>query len=169
MSEPAWMKNSIMARRGIAGRRSGNHHSLSEAKQGKFHYVYGPYAEPVLEIEPGDSISVETLDAFGGALKSERDKPSKKLQFPYLNPQSGPISVKGAEKGDCLAVQIKAVETRGPQPAGTTCLVPEFGGLVSTSATAMLHSPLPERVKKMRITRWGCIGTKRSCFPMSPS
>jgi amidase len=155
MREPAWMKYSIMARRGSAGKRSGTHHILTEAKQGKFHYVYGPYAEPVLEIEPGDSISVETLDAFGGVLKSKRDKPSKKLKFPYLNPQSGPIHVKGANKGDCLAVHIRAVETRGPQPAGTTCLVPEFGGLVSTSATAMLHSPLPERVKKMRIDKAG--------------
>jgi amidase len=168
MSEPAWIKHSIMARRGSAGKRSGSHHVLSEAKQGKFHYVYGPYAEPVLEIEPGDSISVETLDAFGGALKTERDKPSKKLQFPYLNPQSGPISVKGARKGDCLAVHIKAVETRGPQPAGTTCLVPEFGGLVGTSATAMLHPPLPERVKKMRIDKAGVHWNEKIVLPYEP-
>src|SRR5260370_29155676 len=109
---------------GAAARaRPGTRRSLTEAGQGKFHFVYGPYVEPVLEVEPGDVICVETQDAFGGALTSEADKPSQKLTFPYLNPQSGPIFVEGAEKGDCLAVHIHSVETRGAQPAGTTCLV----------------------------------------------
>ena len=168
MSEPAWVRESIMARRGSAHGKSGVQHILGEAKQAKFHYVYGPYATPALEIEPGDSISVETLDAFGGAIKSERDKPSEKLKFPFLNPQSGPIFVKGAEKGDCLAVHIKAVETRGAQPAGTTCLVPEFGGLVGTSMTAMLHAPLPERVKKMRIDKEGVHWNEKIVLPYQP-
>jgi acetamidase/formamidase len=76
--------------------------------------------------------------------------------------------VKGAEKGDCLAVQIKAVETRGAQPAGTTCLVPEFGGLVGTSATAMLNAPLPERVKKMRIDKAGVHWNEKIVLPYEP-
>ncbi len=53
----------------------------------------------------------------------------------------------GVEKGDCLAVHIHAVETRGAQPAGKTCIIPEFGGLVGTASTAMLNPPLPERVR----------------------
>ena len=40
-----------------------------------------------------------------GKITSERDKPSTILNFPFLNPQTGPIAVQGAEKGDCLAVQ----------------------------------------------------------------
>lgn len=168
MSKPAWISGSIMEMRGSARGKSGAHHALSEGRQGKFHYVYGPYAKPVLEIEPGDSVSVETQDAFGGALKSEQDKPSQKLKFPYLNPQSGPIFVQGAQKGDCLAVHIQAVETRGDQPAGTTCLVPEFGGLVATSSTAMLHPALPERVKKMRIDAAGVHWNDRIVLPYEP-
>jgi amidase len=49
----------------------------------------------------------------------------------------------GAEKGDVLAVRILDIEPRGPQPAGTTALIPEFGGLVGTGTTAMLNAPLP--------------------------
>ena len=39
-------------------------------KQGKYHYVYGPYADPVLTVDPGDVVVVETQDAFEGAIKS---------------------------------------------------------------------------------------------------
>jgi amidase len=168
MSEPAWMSRSIMTMRGVAQGEPGARHALTEKAQGKFHYVYGPYVGPVLEIDPGDVVTVETQDAFGGALKSEQDKPSEKLTFPYLNPQSGPIFVRGAAKGDCLAVRIHAVETRGAQPAGTTCLVPEFGGLVGTGMTAMLNTPLPERVKKLRIDAAGVHWNDRIVLPYEP-
>ncbi len=155
MSETDWIPGSIMATRGVAGKESGTTHVLTEAEQGTFYFTYGPYAAPKLTIDPGDTISVETQDAFGGAIKSESDKPTEKTNHPYLNPQSGPIFVNGAKKGDCLAVHIKAVETRGPNPAGTTCLIPEFGGLVGTAATATLNAPLPERVKKVVIDEKG--------------
>jgi hypothetical protein len=32
-------------------------------------------------------------------------------------------------------MHIHAVETRGVQPAGKTCIIPEFGGLVGTAST----------------------------------
>jgi acetamidase/formamidase len=44
--------------------------------------VYGPYAKPVLTIKPGDIVEVETLDAFGGSIKSETDIPSEKFSLP---------------------------------------------------------------------------------------
>lgn len=147
----SWLQNSIMAKRAVAKGKVNSVHSMTEADQGKYHYVYGPYVEPVLRVDPGAEVSVETHDAFEGAIKSESDIPSQILNFPYLNPQNGPIYVNGAEKGDCLAVYIKAVRPRGPQPSGTTCLIPEFGGLVGTGDTAILNAPLPERVKKVHI------------------
>ena len=52
--------------------------------------------------------------------------------MPFVNPQNGPIAVAGAEKGDVLAVELLSILPRGPQPAGTTALIPEFGGLVGT-------------------------------------
>jgi len=107
-----WLKNSIMAKRGLAKGQAGQRHELSITAQGDFHYVYGPYAKPVLTVNPGDVVVVETEDAFGGVITSEQDSPTAKLQFPFLNPQCGPVAVSGVEKGDCLAVHIHAVETR---------------------------------------------------------
>ncbi|WP_075215892.1 acetamidase/formamidase family protein [Mongoliimonas terrestris] len=146
-----WLDTSIMARRGVAGGEQRDRHTITEAEQGTYHYVYGPYAAPKLMVKPGAVITVETHDAFEGKIKSESDKPSEILNFPYLNPQNGPIHVEGAEKGDALAVRILEIRPRGPQPVGTTCLIPEFGGLVSTANTAMLNPPLPERVRKVEV------------------
>jgi amidase len=148
----SWLETSIMARKGLAAGRAGAEYTITEAEQGTYHYVYGPYAKPVLTVDPGAVVTCETHDAFEGKIKSETDKPTEKLNFPYLNPQNGPIYVNGAEKGDCLAVYIKSIRPRGPQPVGTTCLIPEFGGLVGTGATALLNAPLPEKVRKLVVT-----------------
>ena len=148
----SWLQNSIMARRGLAKGQELSRHSMTEADQGAYHYVYGPYAKPVLSIDPGAVLSVETHDAFEGAIKHETDSPTKILNFPFLNPQNGPFYVNGAQKGDCLAVYIKSIVPRGPQPVGTTCMIPEFGGLVATGDTALLNPPLPEKVKKLEVT-----------------
>jgi amidase len=139
----AWFSASYMARRGIAAGRVGKTHHLTEAKQGSYQYVYGPYATPVLTIAPGDVVVAETLDAFGGAIKSVDDRPSEKLKFPFVNPQNGPIAVEGAEKGDVLCVRIETIAPRGPQPVGTSALIPEFGGLVGTPARRCSTRPCP--------------------------
>jgi amidase len=168
MINDPWLKTSIMAKRGVAKGQPGRRHELSIAAQGPFHYVYGPYAKPVLTIDPGDVIDVETEDAFGGVITSEQDSPTAKLKFPFLNPQCGPIAVRGIGKGDCLAVHIQAVKTRGEQPAGTTCIIPEFGGLVGTASTAMLNPPLPERVRKVHVDTTGVRWNDKITLPYQP-
>lgn len=52
----AWVKNSIMYKRGGGGGSSGVTHELSEAKQGAFHYTIGPYSKPTLFIKPGGCV-----------------------------------------------------------------------------------------------------------------
>ncbi len=168
MTATDWLNGTIMQRRAVAAGKAGASHEITEAVQGGYQYVYGPYGKPVIEIDPGDVVRVETEDAFGGVIKSESDKPTELLNFPYLNPQCGPIAVRGAEKGDCLAIAIHSVETRGEQPAGTTCLIPEFGGLVATGATAMLNPPLPEKVRKMRVTPEGVHWSDKIVLPYEP-
>jgi acetamidase/formamidase len=163
----SWLDTSHMARRGVAGGRAGARHRLTEEAQGEFHYVYGPYSTPVMRVAPGDVVEVETLDAFGGAVKTEDDLPSKVLNMPFVNPQNGPIAVEGAEKGDVLAVYVHSLLPRGPQPAGTTALIPDFGGLTSTSLTH-LNAPLAERVKKMEVTPAGVKFSDRITLPYEP-
>jgi amidase len=164
----SWLETSIMARRGLAKGKPGKTYSITEESQGQYHYVYGPYVKPVLKVDPGSVISAETHDAFEGKIKYETDKPSEILNFPFLNPQNGPIYVSGAEKGDTLAVYIKSIVPRGPQPVGTTCLITEFGGLVATGDTALLNPPLPERVKKVEVTLEGVKWSDKLTLPYQP-
>lgn len=164
----SWVETSIMGRKGISGGAPGAKHLLSEEGQGEFHYVYGPYAEPVMRIAPGDIVEVETLDAFGGAIETEDDLPSQVLNMPFVNPQNGPIAVDGAQKGDVLAVHILDLLPRGPQPAGTTALIPSFGALVA-DGLQMLNQPVPEKVKKMEVTVEGGVKfSDRVTLPYEP-
>ena len=149
----SWLDQSIMRRKAIANGETKKTYDITEEFQKVYHYVYGGYVEPILRIEPGSTLNVETHDAFEGKIKKESDVPSKILNFPYLNPQNGPIFIEGAEKGDTLAVLIKDITPRGPEPSGTTVIMPEFGGLVATSDTALLNKPLPEIVKKVEIDK----------------
>src|SRR5690606_27960355 len=89
-------------------------HHLRESDQKSYSYVYSPYLEPVLRVDVGDTIIVETEDAFESRLKTPDHKPSQHLHFPYLNPQSGPIYINGVEKGDTLLVHIEHIEPLYP-------------------------------------------------------
>jgi acetamidase/formamidase len=109
----------------------------------QYQFVMGPYAEPVARVKPGERVVIYTKDALGGKLTSEDQRVSDVLG-PYLNPQTGPIFVEGAEPGDTLAVTIEAIEPT--RDWAFSCLVPYFGGLTSTSLTRTLQPPLEERV-----------------------
>jgi amidase len=164
----SWLETSRMVKRGVAQGKVTGSFEITEAAQGKYHYVYGPFAEPVLTVDPGAVISFETHDAFEGKIKHETDRPSDILNFPYLNPQNGPVYINGAEKGDCLAVHIQSIKPRGPQPAGTTALITEFGGLCATGDTALLNEPLPERVKKMNVDEQWVYWSDKIKLPYEP-
>ena len=164
----AWLKNSIMATRGVGRNRAAVTHELTEAKQGNYHYTMGPYSDPVLQIQPGDRVMVETRDAFEGKIKKETDKPSELLELPFLNPQNGPIMVEGAEKGDALAVYIESMVPRGENPRGTCCMIQEFGGLTGTYYTATLNDPLPEVVRKINLDEEWVQWSDRVKLPYKP-
>jgi acetamidase/formamidase len=71
------------------------------------------------------------------------DLPSQVVDPRYLNPQTGPFFIEGAEPGDTLAVHFVSIEPRGGR--GVSSTVPFFGALTATPTTAMLHPALPER------------------------
>src|SRR5262249_56737178 len=101
-------------------------------------------AEPSGTVRPGEGRRLCAEDAFESSVQSEQDLPTKVLNFPFLNPQTGPIFVEGAEKGDTLVVEILEIEPTRDFVA--SAFIPYFGGLTATSTTALLHHPLPERV-----------------------
>ena len=165
--DAGWLAGSIMATRG-EGRGGGTTHQLTEAMQGKYHYTIGPYSEPVLRVKPGDSIVVETRDAFEGKIKTERDLPSATITMPFVNPQNGPIMIEGAEKGDAVAVYIESMLPRGENPRGTCAMIPEFGALTGTAYTALLNDPLPEIVRKVDVDEEHVYWSKRVTLPYKP-
>ncbi|GGS74953.1 acetamidase/formamidase family protein [Streptomyces cinerochromogenes] len=101
-------------------------------------------AAPLARIAPGTVLDLYTEDCFAGRIRSEKDLVSEVCEFPYLNPQTGPFHIEGAEPGDTLAVHFVSIEPARDWAASTT--VPLFGALTSTHTTATLQPPLPERV-----------------------
>jgi acetamidase/formamidase len=99
-------------------------------------------AAPVARIRPGTVLELFTEDCFAGRVRAVTDLVSEVCEFPFLNPQTGPFFVEGAEPGDTLAVHFVSIEPARDWAASTT--VPLFGALTATHTTAMLHDPLPE-------------------------
>jgi acetamidase/formamidase len=90
-------------------------------------------------------VTIHTEDAFESRITKKEDLPSRALATAkFLNPQTGPIYVKGAEPGDTLAVRIESIEPT--RDFAVSVLIPYFGGLTSTNLTRTLQDPLPERV-----------------------
>jgi acetamidase/formamidase len=83
------------------------------------------------------------MDCFAGRVRSTSDLVSQVCDPRFLNPQTGPFFVEGAEPGDTLAVHFRSITPREARGVSTT--VPLFGSLTATHFTAMLHDALPER------------------------
>jgi acetamidase/formamidase len=101
--------------------RASLHHLESAAS----HFGWDNSIEPVLEIESGEDVELEVRDASGGQL--DRDSGPAEvaaLDFERVNPVTGPVFVKGAERDDVLAIEI--LELR-PRDWGWTALIPGFG------------------------------------------
>ena len=110
-----------------------------------YSYVFNPYREPVARVKPGQRVVIHTEDAFESRIKTVEDLPSRALATAkFLNPQTGPIYVEGAEPGDTLAVQMENIEPN--RDYAVSCYVPYFGGLTSTLLTRTLQEALPEKV-----------------------
>ena len=106
---------------------------------------------PVARIKPGTILELFTEDCFAGRVRGKDDLVSQVCEFPYLNPQTGPFYVEGAEPGDTIAVHFVSVEPARDWAASTT--VPLFGALTSTHLTATLQDPLPEVVWMWELDR----------------
>lgn len=109
----------------------------------KLVYTFGGYG-PVGTLTPPMALSTSTLDAFGGALTSPDQLPSQVIDSRYLNPQTGPFYIEGAEPGDTLAVHFRKITPRSKY--GISATIPYFGALTSTPETATLQAPLDEKV-----------------------
>jgi acetamidase/formamidase len=125
----------------------------------EFAWTFGG-VKPVRTIAPGTTLQVWTEDAYGGRVRGPDDLVSKVVQFPFVNPQTGPFAVEGAGPGDTLALHFISIEPSRDWAASTT--IPLFGALTSTLATPTLQPPLEEVVWMYDLDRTGRTVTYRA-------
>src|SRR5258707_7347002 len=119
-------------------------------------YAFDWRDEPLLRVQTGETFEAETWDASTGYFKTPQDKaiPARRPGFdrtpPHANPIGGPVFVEGAERGDALAVSIKAITVDdyswiaiGPRrgPLGESTRWPELSGDYTTRI--FKHTPGP--------------------------
>jgi formamidase len=91
------------------------------------HNRWHPDIPPVLRVDPGDTVVLETRDAFDGAITPETTGPDlHRADLNVVHPLTGPVYINGAEPGDLLEVHILEIT---PQPFAFTTIVPGFGFL----------------------------------------
>ena len=89
-------------------------------------WAFGPDLEPVLEVDPGETVTFETNDCFTGQIRSEDDLVTD-IDLERINSATGPVAIRGAEPGDSLIAEILDVR---PIDVGFACLIPGFGQLI---------------------------------------
>ncbi len=107
----------------------------------QFAFTFGGVA-PLRRVRPGSALRLWSEDAFCGALQSTKDLSGEKVDMRYVNPQTGPFYVEGAEPGDTLALHFVAIEPA--RDWGASAAIPFFGGLTATDRVATLQEALPD-------------------------
>jgi formamidase len=91
------------------------------------HNRWHPGLTPVITVDPGDEVVLETRDAFDGQVRpTSTPEDVASLDVSVVHPLTGPVFVNGAEPGDLLEVDILAVDTAA---YGFTVQSPGFGFL----------------------------------------
>lgn len=106
-------------------------------KPSQGHHTYA-VREPVLRINPGDTLETNTLysDFF-----TEKDGP-----WPG---EVGPVYINGATPEDTLAIKI--LKIRPNIATGRSGTSTDYGSLTATPMTPMLHDPVPDKIYVWRI------------------
>jgi amidase len=119
-------------------------------------WAFGPEMTPVLEIDPGETVTLETNDCFTGQIRTEADLVTE-IDLERVNSATGPIAVRGAEPGDSLVVELLEVK---PQGTGFATLIPGMGQLIE-----QVRSPLTQ---VFRVDGDTIHMNERISFPLRP-
>lgn len=107
----------------------------------RYTYTFGG-AGPVRAVRPGTMLELWSEDAFNGIVRTVDDLVTEKVDMRFVNPQTGPFHVEGAQPGDTLALHL--VDLEPARDWGASVAIPLFGGLTGTDRTAVLQEPLPD-------------------------
>jgi len=91
----------------------------------RVHYTWDVANEPVLTVDSGDVVVVQTRDVSDNQITPASTAATiAGLNWDRVYPLAGPIAVSGAQPGDTLAVEILDIHTLG---WGWTAIIPGFG------------------------------------------
>ncbi|MDQ3894850.1 MAG: acetamidase/formamidase family protein [Actinomycetota bacterium] len=119
-------------------------------------WAFGPALEPVLQVAPGATVTLQTNDCFTGQIRTEDDLVTE-IDLTRVNSATGPVAVRGAEPGDSLVVEILDVR---PAEQGVATIIPGFGQLID-----QVRSPV---TTVFRIGRDTVRMNDRISFPLRP-
>lgn len=126
----------------------------------KRNFAFDRSLMPVLEIDSGDTVTFQTGDvAYERLFKGET---VEAIGLENFNAVTGPVSVRGAEPGDALRIEILDVKVR----RAWSVWLPDFGGLGKyTRDIRVMETPLRDgraHIGKISVPiqpMIGCIGT----------
>ena len=100
------------------------------------HNRFHPDIPPVLEVEEGEEVVMETRDALDGQIPPDATvSVFDAIEAGAIHPLTGPIYVKGAEPGDALEIEFLDIEA---QPIAFSGIFPGLGFLRDVMTEAYL-------------------------------
>src|SRR5262250_194760 len=91
------------------------------------HNRFHPDIPPILTVEEGEEVVLETRDAWDGqSSPSTTEADMEAIESTVIHPLTGPVFVRGARPGDVLEVEFLDIV---PQPHGITAIIPGLGFL----------------------------------------
>jgi acetamidase/formamidase len=105
----------------------------------RLHFAWDNSLAPVLEVEPGDSVTIDTWDASGHEVKrtfTNADAGNRKRKPGVGHALTGPIAVHGARAGGTLVVDVLDVQ---PAAWGFTTFSPGRGLLPDDFSSAYIR------------------------------
>ena len=106
-------------------------------------WAFNADMKPVVSVQPGTVIEIETWDCFTGQVQKESDT-LLTLDMTRVNSATGPIEVIGAEPGDSLSVSLIDIK---PGPQGASMVSPSGA---SSSSTPPRHKHVSSKLKMAR-------------------
>jgi len=141
--------------------------TLTLKDQKTLHYTLSPFHQPTLEVRPGETVIVETEDAFSGQIRKPGDTRDTE-KIPWTNPQCGPIHVEGAEKGDTLLVDILKIEPTIGQGATRIPPLGFYPGLTTLPLAKVLGVELPHGTRICPIKEGKVYFSEKLVLPYEP-
>lgn len=133
---------------------------MKVVKRDQYTHRFAADVAPVLSVQPGETILMESYDTTKGRVTKPEDVVEYvRIRNPReVNPAAGPVYVEGAELGDTLVVEILDIEVDG---AGSLRIMPGKMGLL----TPEMRSPY---CRIVRIEGKRAIFSETVSFPIRP-